>query len=289
MMLISEHTERKAYQKMTRELIIESAARFTLESPANYVSEEKAMDPKYVGMKMFEPPIFAFGAPSDDLYATFKSPEVVGSRFMLPGEWLPGAKTVISFFLPYTERIKTANSADFAWPAEEWLHGRIEGQIFLVELANYLRDKLTGAGYKSLVPGTDPRFATGGSNDKKESPRDAFTSSWSERHVAFACGLGTFGLSKGLITEKGTCGRFGSILTELDLEKDVRRYEGVYDYCIKCGACVPNCPAGAISPEGKDCFPCKAFIDKTAEKHGPRYGCGKCQVSVPCESAAPGM
>ena len=114
--------------------------------------------------------------------------------------------------------------------------------------------------------------------------------SWSERHAAFACGLGTFGLSKGLITEKGVCGRFGSIITDLELPPDERNYKEVYEYCNMCGVCITHCPVNAISlDKGKNSSLCSKFLDEVREKHAPRYGCGKCQVSVPCESGIPGV
>ncbi|MGB4438837.1 MAG: 4Fe-4S binding protein, partial [Sedimentibacter sp.] len=59
-------------------------------------------------------------------------------------------------------------------------------------------------------------------------------------------------------------------------------------YCTMCGACANNCPVNAISIEnGKDHKKCAAFLDLTAEKFKPRYGCGKCQVSVPCGRKIP--
>lgn len=76
------------------------------------------------------------------------------------------------------------------------------------------------------------------------------TSLWSERHAAYVCGLGTFGLSKGLITKKGIAGRFTSLITDLPLLADERAYTDVYEYCT-------------------------------------RYGCGLCQVRVPCEAGIP--
>jgi epoxyqueuosine reductase len=100
--------------------------------------------------------------------------------------------------------------------------------------------------------------------------------------------LGTFGLSKGLITAKGVAGRFASIITELELPPDTRNYKSIYEYCSLCGACVKKCPAGAISiKKGKDHIACSAFLDKTTEKYAPRYGCGKCQTGVPCENKVP--
>jgi len=266
---------------MTRAELIKNSVNFTNESPNNYISAAAAISPEYVGMKIYESPIFAFGRPDDELYIKYKSPDVIGSHSLTPHEWLLGAKTVISFFLPYTQRIKKANAHDYQWPADEWLHGRYEGQIFLKNLAAYINQLLQDAGHESLIPADDPRFGLSGAGTM-------FTSRWSERHVAYACGLGTFGLSGGLITIKGMSGRLGSILTTLDLPKDIRPYGGIYDYCTMCGVCISHCPAHAISIEnGKAHAPCSDFLDSVREKNSPRFGCGKCQVNVPCESGMP--
>ena len=266
---------------MDKNEIIASAVKFVLEAPGNFITSEDALDPDYVGMKIFEEPVLAFGLADDELYMKFKSPDIIGSNFLTPTEWLPGARTVISFFLPYTDRIKCANAADKEWPAEEWLHGRYEGQLLVKALAVHLQELLAGSGYEALVPTLDDRFDTG--NDINE-----FASNWSERHVAFACGLGTFGLSGGLITRKGLCGRFGSVLTGLALPGDPREYSDPHEYCSICGACIKRCPVAAISlTYGKKSQLCSDFLDIVAERHKPRYGCGKCQVKVPCESGIP--
>jgi len=234
------------------------------------------------GLDIYETPIFAFGAVDDDLYNNYKSVDVIGSHFMSPTEWLPDAKTVISFFLPYTDRIKTANAVDNKWPADEWLYGRYEGQQLLKSLLEHLEKVISDAGFKSLAPSNDPRFKTGNADGSIKN-----TCNWSERHVAYACGLGTFGLSKGIITKKGMAGRFGSILTELDLPKDIREYSNIYEYCTMCGLCINRCPANAISQVGKESALCADFLNEVWEKHNPRYGCGKCQTAVPCESEIP--
>jgi len=266
---------------MNREDIIAFAETFLKDAPGNYIASEAALTPDCVGLRMYDAPIFAFGSPEDGVFEEFRSPSVIGSHFILPHEWLPGVKTVIAFFLPYSERIKKANALNRDWPADEWLHGRYEGQIFLQSFALSLQKFISDAGFVSLTPAFDKRFKSGTASD-------GFTSNWSERHVAFACGLGTFSLSTGLITRKGVCGRFGSILTVLDLPKDVKDYGHFLDYCIMCGACVKRCPVDAITLDGgKSHPPCKDFVEFTLTKHKPRYGCGKCQVKVPCESAIP--
>ncbi len=271
------------------------ASHFVESSEDNYIAGEIAISGDVVGMKIFDAPIFAFGSADDEYFQLLKNPSVIGEHFMVPREWLSQSKTVISFFLSFTEAVKKGNKADMAWPSQEWLHGRIEGQAFINKLCRYLNLELINAGYNSLVPSLDKRFwSKTGFKDNTSYSNDSvittpsYTSNWSERHAAFVCGLGTFGLSKGLITKKGIAGRFGSIITELYLPPDVREYKDIYEYCSRCGACMENCPINAIDMDkGKNHTICSSFLDITAEKYKPRYGCGKCQVRVPCESSIP--
>lgn len=268
---------------MNRELIIAMATNFVEEAVANRVARDVAISPDLAGMRMFQAPIFGFGAVDDPYFSRLQEWTAVGPHFQLPTDWLPGAKTVVSFFLPFTQAVTQGNSKEMSWPSAEWLHARIEGQAFVASLSQFLQAELQASGHKCVVPALDQRFWL-----KTDPANDQFTSNWSERHVAFVCGLGTFGLSKGLITRQGMAGRFGSLVTELCLPPDVRAYEDIYEYCSFCGACVRNCPAQAISIEkGKNHLLCSAFLDRTKAAFAPRYGCGKCQVLVPCASRIP--
>lgn len=274
---------------MDRYDIIKLASDFVQNSEENYIKSETAISENVVRMKMFEAPIFAFGSADDEYFTLFKEPNAIGSHFMIPKEWLPQAKTVISFFLPFTDSVKSKNRKDKLWPSDDWLHGCLEGEFFIKKLCKLLEQKIIDEGINTLVPIYDERFWNrSGSNKSKSDEEVLFTSNWSERHAAFVCGLGTFGLSKGIITSKGMAGILGSLITELYLEPDKREYTDIYEYCIKCGACIRRCPANSITMEnGKNHQSCCDFLDIIEEKTAPRYGCGKCQTGVPCESTIP--
>lgn len=270
--------------------LIQSAEEFIANSSDNRIKKESNIPRELVGERIYDPPIFGFCQASDAVFKVLKEPQVIGCHFRYPREWLPTAKTVISFFLPYSEAVKASNRQDKIWPSWGWLVGRVEGHRLLRSLLLQLEINLKKAGYATIVPTMDKKFfsITEPIVELCGEPM-AFTSNWSERHIAYLCGLGTFGLSKGLITEKGVAGRFGSLVTELKLDPNQRPYEIYNAYCTQCGACVKQCPVKAISLEkGKDHRLCSIFLDKTAEKFKPRYGCGKCQVKVPCESNIPG-
>lgn len=270
--------------------LIKATANFVENSEFNYITKENAISKNVIGLKIFDEPIFAFSSADDEYFKLLKNTSVIGEHFLLPKDWLPQSKTVISFFLPFTETVRSSNGKDKLWPSEEWLHGRIEGQDFVKKISVFLVSQLEGAGYNSLIPTMDNRFWRTPTEPKNNSlyVEDSFTSNWSERHVAFISGLGTFGLSKGIITKKGMAGRLSSIVTELYLPPTKRQYSDIYEYCSMCGSCAINCPAYAISVvDGKDNIKCSNYLKVITEKYKPRFGCGKCQVNVPCEWRIP--
>lgn len=264
-------------------------------STQNKVSPDAALESRLVGMKMYEQPLIAYASANDPIFSTFAEHEKFSGLYKLPTKWLSTAQTVISIFLPFTDEVKKSNATIKPDPSNEWLHARIEGQAFIAQLTRDIVTYLENNGAVAIAPCVSKEFVSLSSPMRTDAlllekhPGLAFTSNWSERHTAYAAGLGTFCLSKGLITQKGVAGRFTSIITSMSFEATVRPYSTVDEYCTMCGACVHNCPVQAISLEtGKDHLICAEFIDEMLDKHRPRYGCGKCQVKVPCESRAPG-
>jgi epoxyqueuosine reductase QueG len=274
--------DKAGFEKAVKELI--------KNSPDNFVKKEIAFRPELAGMQIFDEPVFGYASADDDYFEEAKKPGIIGPNYMTPKEWLPGAKTVISFFLPFTEQVRAANRENMAWPADEWLHARIEGQAFQDRICRFAEELLKKEGFSALAPMIDPRIGRGNTPITDRADQNCYPSNWSERHAAYAAGLGTFGLSRGLISRKGVAGRYTSIITTASFEAGKRPYTGVYDYCNNCGACIRNCPAKAISTEkGKMHYPCSKFLNAVKEKHAPYYGCGKCQVKVPCEEKAPNV
>lgn len=263
-------------------------AAFVAEDPGNRVEESYALRPEYVGTPIFEAPLMGCAAANDPLFAFMKQrADIYGPTLRLPEEWLPGAVSVVSFFLPFTQAIRDSNRGDLSRPSDLWLHGRIEGQAFLNRAAVYLAELLREAGGRVAVPSVDPAFSVVRDPSRAERGEPPYVSNWSERHAAFTAGLGTFSLSKHLITEKGVCGRFSSVITDLPLPVTPRPYTDPYEYCTFCGACRKRCLVDAIGPQEKDNRICSDFQKGIRERFAPRYGCGKCQLSVPCETRRP--
>ena len=194
---------------------------------------------------LFDRPLVAFASATNPLFSELKKPSVVGPNHMSPQEWLPGAKTVISFFYPFTEEVRASNR-QAGFPLTKWLAGKASAEVFIHTTSYELTKFLAGLGAESVVPDHDPRFKMV-HNGSIASP------SWSERHVAYVAGLGTFGLHKSLITEKGSAGRLGSVITTVELEPTAKRYRDKFEYCLyyangSCVACIDRCP-GMPSPK----------------------------------------
>jgi len=237
----------------------------------------------HVGMKIYDSPLLGIASADDPWFEKFRTPGVVGPGFILPEEWLSGARSAISYFLPFTKEVRDSNRSP-GLPSEEWASARIDGEAFNDIVRAFLVELLKGLGAHAVSPVLDPRFSV-----------KSRISNWSERHVAFAAGLGTFGLHRALITPKGTAGRFGSVVTTLELCPTHREYTEYNEYCLylaqgKCGACIRRCPPHAIDENGKDHRICGDYIDREVRsRFAPRYGCAKCNISVPCESGIPAV
>lgn len=277
---------------MTRDDVCVRVSELFNSVTGNILSEKDKIKKNYIGLAMFDAPLIGIGSAEDELFDEYKKTGVIGPWHMSPCEWLPGARTIISLFFPISEEIRESNRIEKSIGSQQWAYARIDGQAYIGKFMAEFKKELEAAGIKACVPAIDERFeavkAGKGIKGFDEIDNKTFGSRWSERHAAYVCGLGTFGSSKGLITEKGIAGRFASIIVDAYLEPDVRQYEGIYDYCIKCGACARRCPVNAIDPEtGKDHNKCHKNVIKSGVIRYPRYGCGLCQTAVPCEHERP--
>ena len=277
---------------MEKEEIRRLAEELHARVPGNVLCEDMDIKEEYYGTQMYDAPILGFGSAADPLFEEYKKVGIIGPWHMSPGEWLPGAKTVISLFFPMSEEVRNSNRRAEHLASQLWAYARIEGQAYISAYMASMADWFRRQGFEACVPSSDPRWqglaAGKGIEGYPEIREDSFGSRWSERHAAYVCGLGTFGLSKGMITEKGMAGRFGSIVVSACFEPDPRPYSGVYDYCIRCGACARRCPAHAIDMEhGKNHLLCRAHVMESRTVYKPRYGCGLCQTGVPCETGIP--
>jgi epoxyqueuosine reductase len=273
---------------------IESVIRdFIEKSPENTLQNEAKE-------KAFDTPLVGFSSGDDPVYLQYK--DCVGTYHWTPLEIFSltfpelGTKaedlTVISWVLPQMEATKSDNRKETRFPSERWARGRIFGEIVNEKLRSHVVEALEAAGYKAVAPALSPQWA------RKDSERYVYSSTWSERHAAYASGLGTFGLCDGLITPRGKAHRVGSVVAAISIPPTPRPYADHHAYCLfftqgVCGKCIERCPVGALSESGHDKLKCRDHIRTASAKHTQKhygfdgYGCGLCQTKVPCESRIP--
>jgi len=243
-------------------------------------------------------PLVGFSSGADPLYIFYKKD--IGDFYILPHEFMkhkyrreydPSQLTVISWILPQTEATKQDQRKETHFPSERWARSRIFGEQVNVKLRKHVVEILEQNGYDAVGPMISPIWK-GATSEKY-----GFASTWSERHAAYAAGLGTFGLSDALITPKGKAMRSGSVIVDAVIPPTSRPYENHNEYCLflmdgTCGKCIERCPIGAITEKGHNKVLCRKYVNMTRQyvpKHYgfDGYGCGFCQTGVPCESGIP--
>jgi epoxyqueuosine reductase QueG len=256
---------------------------------------------KWDNEKAFETALVGYSSGADPIYEDYK--DHVGPFYMTPWEAFvltfkdPSVKpedlTVISLILPHTKAVKADNRKETFYPAERWARARIMGQEVIVKLQEHLMNALKAEGIQAVAPCLTPQFSL------RISPKYGFASTWSERHAAYASGLGTFGLCDAMITPLGKAMRTASVVARIQIPPTPRLYTDHHEYCLfftkgKCTACMDRCPVGAITENGKDKWKCIGHLYPTTSDYVTNtfgfkgYGCGLCQTGVPCESRIPG-
>jgi hypothetical protein len=223
-------------------------------------------------------PLVGFASASDPLFE--RSKQAVSPTHALPVDLLPGAKTVIVWFIPFERSVASSNIPG-STASRAWATAYVETNFLLTAIGERVAELLQAGGYAAAAPPPTHQF-----------DQTRLVSDWSHRHAAVAAGLGAFGHHNMLITEAGCCGRLGSLVTTLEVEPD--RRSGA-EACLhksggSCLRCVRRCVNDALHDDGFDRFRCYQMCLANSELHrslGTADVCGKCLVGVPCSFTDP--
>jgi len=252
--------------------------------------------------KIYQPPLIGFAKGDDPLFQEYK--RIIGTFHHTPLEVMAWAAKeqgvatpdsqeigVVSFILPLSDRIAQDNGQEKDHGAARWAQARLFGEIFMRKLMQSLIEKLAEAGVLAAAGDFMPDFR------KKKFPGPGWASPWSHRHIAFAAGLGSFGMNDALITEKGEAHRCGSIVVALPLTPNRTRLPHYRHYCKQhrtgdCLVCAKRCPIGAITEKGHDKDTCSKFVMKSVPRNIFKnnvviYACGLCMTGTPCAQKIP--
>jgi epoxyqueuosine reductase len=224
-------------------------------------------------------PLVGFASAADPMWERLKA--VAEPTHLLPEDLLPGARTVIAFFVPFDESVADANRRDEA-TAREWAIAYTETNRLINRIADELKAELAVRGVRSA----------GQPSTHNWNP-ETLVSAWSHKSAAAIAGLGSFGLHRMLITDLGCAGRCGSLVIDAALDPTSRRQveRCLYFHDGSCGLCVEAFPAGALripaaDEMNLDKFRCYDHILHRATRHLelPESAdcCGKCATAGPC-------
>ena len=225
---------------------------------------------------IWKKPIARFADAAHTGFASLR--ELVTPEHYVPQDFLPNAKNVLSWFLPFLPEVGCGNlegKLSSAQWATAYLVTNEMAAYINEQLARYIREEL---GFDAAVP-IDAGMIS------MENPR----SRWSQRHVAYLAGHGTFGLNNMLISDAGAVGRYFSIVTTLEVNPDqpIREERCLWKKDGSCGACVKQCKAGALTTAGFDRFACLKQCLINMEQYPGADVCGKCTVELPCSYGVP--
>jgi len=265
---------------------------FVKTSPLNRMPD----DPTH---SIFNVPLVGFSTSSDPLFDAYKT--IIAPTHLTPHEALalalnrnpeelPQKLSIISWILPIATKTRQSNRLEKLTPSRLWANTRWYGEKFNDALRHHVVQVLQEKGFVAAAPVIQPYFNTK-SNEKGP------YSNWSERHIAYVAGLGTFSLSDGFITEKGIAHRCGSVVTDMVLPASFRSANTAFSNCLfyadgSCKKCVARCPAGAITEAGHNKIKCQDYAYGKLRYLREEYkvgnpGCGLCQTKVPCEFKNP--
>jgi len=289
------HTEENSAIEDFEGWITKEIKQFVKDDPDNRL---KRLDDSAI----FDEPLVGFVAGDDEIFKQLK--QVIGEFHLTPEEALTKATDrnghghvnadelgVISYVLPISDQTRTQNARSKERPSERWANTRLFGEEFSRKLQSHVVSLMEDRGFQALAPELEDEIFRIFVDDKV-----GWTSVWSQRHMAFSAGLGTFGLSDGLITAVGKAHRVGSVvvnhpLTSPDRPDDIHR-DCLFYRGIDCRTCKKRCPVDAIDDKGHDKKICSEFVFKQIpiikERYGiDIYGCGLCQTNVPCGKGIP--
>jgi epoxyqueuosine reductase QueG len=222
----------------------------------------------------YREPLVGFVPAGDPRFAGLR--QAVHPTHMLPADLLPGARGVVSFFLPFASAVVEANARQKEQVAREWAVAYVETNALIRRITTQLIEVLARRGVRAAAEPATHNFDP-----------VSLVSRWSHKSVAVITGLGSLGLHQMVITGAGCAGRFGSLVLDapVPVTEAEARERCLYFHDGSCLECVTRCPVGALDtslPLDKQlCYQRLLAVAREHEDLGLADVCGKCATG-PC-------
>ena len=225
---------------------------------------------------LWRKPIVRFADATNPGFAQLR--QIVDSGHHMPQNYLPDAKNVLSWFLPFLPEVGNNNLPGQLCSAQ-WA----DAYLVTNEMAAWINEQLVQ--FLKEEYAVSAAVPTDAGMIGMDNPR----SRWSQRHVAYLAGHGTFGKNNMLISDAGSVGRYFSVVTALNVSPDAPVTE---ERCLwkrdgSCGLCIKRCPVAALTEAGFDRYKCLDQCLKNMARFPGADVCGKCTVELPCSYQIP--
>lgn len=285
--------------------IKEAVKDYVLTSPLNCLMD-------FDNKPFFGEPVISFADGDAPIFQNFKKSvseshllprEILEKQIPIPLKKKPGFEikhvSVISGALPINpEIIQSESKSQYGstlmhnhmnWRGGHW--GFLKSVSDYIEVLFYIMGHHAVAPFFSPLYRSEPQKIAG--NCRKT------ISNWSERHIAEACGLGTFGLNGMIITEKGVAVNLFSLVCDVELPPTPKpiKQNCLYYREGSCRKCMERCQNTAISLEGRNARKCHEYaaqkLPEILKKEGKLQDiigiptCGLCTMGVPCSDRIP--
>ncbi len=291
--------DRHKFETKPNEFLAKIIKEYAVTCPANRL-------PEYNNEPAMTEPLVGFADGHDPLFQEYKKKEIIGDFHFTPEEALiyyheiqqknvknkkPANISVISvaFLASRETRLSTPPEAEKA--SSRFCYTYIHVADMMFDTLNQVVSLLEAEGYQAVAPDCTRPVPM-------ETNAEGFHyTDWSEKHVAYTAGLGTFGLQTLLVTPAGIPLHIASVITDLALTPTPRKYDHHRYHCLhyrdgSCHRCAQRCPVRAIKPYTFDQNKCldyffelEAAKDKSQETIPAM--CALCLVGVPCEAGVP--
>lgn len=224
---------------------------------------------------LYREPLVGFSEASDERYEKLK--DIVGPWVKTPIDLMEQSVSVISYFVPFTKPVADApKSSDEVSPV--WSEAYEDINAYFDVIGDAVVALLDALGFESQKIRATHTYDP-----------VVLQSLWSHRSAAVIAGLAAFGANRMAVTEKGSAGRFCTVLTAAKLES---KKPPVEDKCLyhkdgSCGLCFAACPVKALTADGFEKFTChdellrnQYHIKKTVGRVDSDV-CGKCLSVCP--------
>lgn len=232
----------------------------------------------------FKEPLIAYANTSEPVFDMFYD----NGFCKHPRKVYNAARAIIVYFLPYTDDIVKSNKC-VGGPSEQWVQAYHDSTWATMKVHASIQEELSRFGRLSSICNTpnDWNFSHCGPE-------------WNFKIAAYVAGIGDFGPAGCIMTEAGPAGRFGAVLTDVNLvpERDFgfsntesrggtpEMYEEFKKYMIN--SCyegdisdelIAACPGKAITKDGINRKACQKYCETIFRNVPSPDVCGKCYLA----------